>query len=94
MVATSFTDCFQANRFGERLALFSEEASGDYPARAATRWANVWYRPIIPDRMISIGDRPPKCASGELTDEVRRARRFFGGGGRTASEHLEPARRI
>ena len=59
MVATSFTDCFQASRFGERLALFSEEVSGDYPARAAARCANVWYSPIIPDRMISIGDRPP-----------------------------------
>ena len=63
IVATSFTDCFQASRFGERRPILSDEASGDYQARAATRWANVWYRPIIPDRMISMGDRPPKrCA--------------------------------
>src|SRR6202158_5717033 len=63
IVATSFTDGCQASRLGDRRALLSDEASGDYQARAATRCANVWYSPIIPDRMISIGDRPPKIGA-------------------------------
>lgn len=60
IVETSFTDCFHASRFGERRLILSGEASGDYQARAAERWAKVWYSPIIPERMISMGERPPK----------------------------------
>lgn len=63
IVATSFTDCVHARRFGASLALLSGVASGDYQARAATKCAKVWYRPIMLDRIISTGERPPKSGA-------------------------------
>ncbi|MEA2765751.1 MAG: hypothetical protein QOK07_2155 [Gemmatimonadaceae bacterium] len=41
MVATSFTDCFHARRFGASRPILSDEASGNYQALAAERWAKV-----------------------------------------------------